>query len=217
MTDPRVFIALAPLALYALVLAAVNLSRRPFLINSARDTAALGMALAGMILVGPFELLAPDIAFDQFQWMAWLMLGALYGLVVTLIILLQRPALVIYNLSLDQLRPVLAELLAAVEPDPRWAGNTVALPSLGVELHVESFPAMRNIRLYSVGDFQSFSGWRRLETALEERLAGVETQPSYRGLAFLSLGIGLFLASSYGFFQNSEAVVQALEQMLRVN
>jgi hypothetical protein len=55
--DPlHVAIALGPLATYLLVLGVLNLSSRPLLTTGGRDAAALAMAIAGLMVVGPMEL-----------------------------------------------------------------------------------------------------------------------------------------------------------------
>jgi len=215
MISLRLCIAIIPLALYALLIGAINLNRRPLLMSAARDTTALGMALAGMILVGPIELFAPESSFDKFGAWTWLLLGMLYSLLVTLLVMLQRPGLVIYNISLDEFRPALARAIEAVEPDPRWAGNTLALPSLGVELHVESYAPMRNVRLSSVGDHQSLGGWRQLEHALAVALPQVEVRPSPKGLAFAAVGVLLFIAALWGVADNTETVVQQFQNLMQ--
>lgn len=216
MHDPlRLCVALAPLAIYALVLGTLNLLRRPYVITSARDTTALGMAVAGLMLVGPIELLAPETAFRNFGPFVWLMLSTLYFLLVTLVVLLQRPGLVIYNLSFDEFRTAFAQVIERLEPDPRWAGNTLAMPSLGIELHVESFSPMANIRLSSVGDHQSLSGWHRLERAMMESVGSIEVRPSPRGVLFLTLALLMFVTASVSVLNDTPAFVRSFENLLR--
>lgn len=216
MHDPfRLCVALIPLAIYALVLGSLNLLRRPFVITAARDTTALGLAIAGLMLVGPIELLAPETAFKNFGPFVWLMLGTLYFLLVTLVVLLQRPGLVIYNLGFEDFRAAFAKVIERLEPDPRWAGNTLAMPSQGIELHVESFSPMANIRLSSVGDHQSLSGWHRLERTLLEELGKVEVRPSPRGVCFLTLALVLVITASVTVLSDTPAFVRSFENLLR--
>jgi len=216
MHDPlRLCVALVPLAIYALVLGTLNLLRRPYVITAARDTTALGMAVAGLMLVGPIELLAPETAFRNFGPFVWLMLSTLYFLLVTLVVLLQRPGLVIYNLSFDEFRTTFAKVIERLEPDPRWAGNTLAMPSLGIELHVESFSPMANIRLSSVGDHQSLSGWHRLERAMLESVDSIEVRPSPRGVLFLTLALLLLVTASVSVLNDTPAFVRSFENLLR--
>ncbi len=65
--------------------------------HRARDVAALGMAIAGFIVAGPMELFLPAAATNRFGAYVWLLLLAFYGLCLTLVVLLMRPRLVIYN------------------------------------------------------------------------------------------------------------------------
>ena len=127
-----------------------------------RDVAALGMAIAGFIVAGPMELFLPEAATDRFGGTVWLLLLAFYGLCLTLIVLLMRPRLVIYNANPEQLRSILAEVVAQLDDEARWAGDSLVLPKLGVQLHVELFGAMRNVQLV-VGRPQT--EFCRLETA----------------------------------------------------
>jgi hypothetical protein len=58
--DPfRLAIALVPVAAYALVLAIVNARRRPFLTSGGSDLGSLGIAISGLMFVGPLELFRP--------------------------------------------------------------------------------------------------------------------------------------------------------------
>ena len=53
-----------------------------------------------------------------------------YALVVAVCILFARPRLLIYNATIEQVRPLVAQNAAAVDPAVRW-GESVALPTLG--------------------------------------------------------------------------------------
>ena len=62
-----------------------------------------------------------------------------------MLLLLLRPRLIIYNISCEQLRPVLVEVVERMDSDARWAGDCLYLPGLGVQLHLESAGWMRNV------------------------------------------------------------------------
>jgi hypothetical protein len=163
-------VALGPLALYLLVLGAVNLSRRPLLVSGARDNAALGIGVSGMLLVGPVELLHPQTAVNELGWYIWVLSISMYALALSLVVLLSRPRLTIYNISLEEFRPLLAEVIDSLDAEHRWAGSSLSLPKLSVQLHVDCNQLMRNVSLVAVGDQQSYAGWRQLES-LVGRLA----------------------------------------------
>jgi hypothetical protein len=58
--DPfRLCLAFGPVTIYLLLLGIVNLGRRPLLVSGVRDTAALALAISGLVIVGPIELFFP--------------------------------------------------------------------------------------------------------------------------------------------------------------
>ena len=165
--DPfRLTLAFGPVAIYLLLLGMVNLSRRPLMVSGGRDAAALALAMTGMLIVGPFELFLPQASLLHYGPYAWVMALTFYGLCVAMGILMLRPRLVIYNISADKLRPILAEVVARLDSDARWAGDSLVLPNLEVQLSIDNFRVLRNVSLKSVGGNQDLHGWRRLEQAL---------------------------------------------------
>jgi len=188
--DPvRWGVAVGPASMYLLLLGAVNLSRRPLLVSGGRDAAALGLAVSGLAVVGPIELFFPFEAWSKFGSIVWVLLLALYAMCVVLWILLSRPRLVIYNMTADKLRPILAEVVSAADAEARWAGDSLAIPALGVQLYLDAFPALRSVTLASAGGRQSHAGWRRLEADLAAALRREESARNLRGLALLFAGL----------------------------
>jgi len=214
--DPlHLSIALGPLAVYLLLLGLLNLSTRPFLTTGARDTAALGLAISGFAVAGPMELFLPEPAAAQFGGYVWLLLLGFYALCLMLLVLVLRPRLVIYNVTADQLRPILADVVGVLDPDARWAGESLTLPRLHVQLHVEPFAAMRNVQLVSAGPRQSFRGWRRLENALADALRETKGQMNPYGISLVVFGLLMVLCVTWGLVSNTETVEHALREMLR--
>ncbi len=209
--DPfRLCLALGPVAMYLLLLGGLNLSRRPFLMSGVRDAAFLALAISGLVIVGPIELFFPFEAASRYGPPVWLLLLVLYALCVLLVLLLLRPRLVIYNISVDRLRPILAELVKRLDPEARWAGDSLALPALGVQLYVDGFPAFRSISLVSVGGNQSQPGWRRLDAALRDALTRVEVVRNLKGLNLIGTALLLIALIALAVVQNPQAVVQSL-------
>ena len=215
--DPfRLCLALGPVCVYLLLLGAINLSRRPLLVSGTRDAAVLGLAVSGFMIVGPVELLVPDAAEMRFGAFVWVLLLALYALCLMLVLLLLRPRLVIYNISADQLRAVLAGLVDDLDSDARWAGDVLVLPGLGVQLHMDGLTLMRNVSLTSVGGNQNPLGWQRLEAALGGALSRLPTRRNAGGAILVAIGtlitVGLGCAVGY----DPQAVAQSLFEMLRI-
>jgi hypothetical protein len=212
--DPlRLAIALVPVAAYALVLALVNARRRPFLTSGGSDLAALGIAISGLMFVGPLELFRPEAATREFGNFIWLFLLSLYWLGLVLVLLLARPRLVIYNTSSEELRPLLAEAAGRLDPEARWAGNHLTLPTLDVHLHLDSLDVMRNVSLVSTGSQQNIDGWRRLARELRKSLATVRTRRSPRVIAFLAVSLALLAVSVTQMLNRPEATLQAMNEV----
>jgi uncharacterized membrane protein len=212
----RLCLALGPLAVYLLLLAWINLARRPFLVSGARDLAALGVGVSGLVLVGPIELLLPEQAIVIYKGYVWLLLLVMYSLCVSLASLLARSRLAIYNFTLDQVRPLLAEVIDELDSDARWAGSSLVLPKLGVELHLESSPSLKNVSLVASGDDQSFAGWRRLELSLAARLRQAESPANAWGVVLALSSFAMAACVGWQVLMHPQAVTTGFKEMLRL-
>lgn len=212
----RLCLALGPLAIYLLLLGMINLSRRPFLVTGPRDAAALGVAIAGLLVVGPIELLLPQEAVAAYGWVVWVLLAVMYALCLSLVVLLGRPRITIYNISPEVLRPVLAEVIGSLDPHARWAGSSVVLPGLMVELHVERYPLARNVTLVANSDQQSLAGWRALAGALRRRLKTAESARGPWGAAFALAGLLMLGLLLWTIASDAQAVSQGFVEMIRL-
>ncbi len=194
--DPlRLAIACVPLSAYLMMLGVVNLRRQPLLTSGAADLGALGAALSGFVFVGPIELFRPQALtadLGNFVWLFWLVF---YWTGLALVVLVLRPRLVVYNASLEELRPAVAEAVSQVDSEARWAGDAVCLSRLGIQLHLEAFGVMRNTSLVSSGGEQNLEGWRRLRKAVSRSLKSIEVRPNPRAVSFFTMG-GFLLAVS---------------------
>lgn len=220
--DPLHFcIAIAPIAVYLLMLGLINLRSRPFLTTGARDAAALGIGIAGLVIAGPMELFFPEgAAANEFgplgggAWV-WLLLLAFYGLCVSLAVLMMRSRLVIYNISADQLRPILGQVAMELDPKSRWAGDGLIIPNLNVHLHMESVDWLRNVQLTSGGNQQSFEGWRKLSIALNNALEPIKVGPNIIGIGMLLASAVMAVVTATWMLTDQQAVARALVDMLR--
>lgn len=209
--DPlRLAVALGPVAIYLLLLGMINLARRPLLVSGGRDTFALGMAIGGLVIVGPIELFFPVMAFTVYGAKVWGLLLGLYLFGLVLLVLVLRPRLVLYNISCEELRPILAELLASMDPQTRWAGDSAVLPNVGIQLRMEPVPSMRNVSLVANGPRQDPQGWRRLERELGVALRTVEVARNPRALSLVLMGLVLVGSVVYAVTGDPQGVAQAL-------
>lgn len=212
--DPfRLAIALVPVASYVLLLGLLNLRRRPFLTSGGCDLAALGVALSGVMFFGPMELFRPDAATRAFGNYIWLFLLLFYWLCVVLLALLSRPRLVVYNISLEEFHPHLAEAAGRLDPAARWAGNNLSLPTLGVHLHLDSLDIMRNVSLVASGGRQNLDGWRRLSHEVGRSLAAVRVKPNPRAAGLLAISIALLVICMTQLLIHPADVITAMHEV----
>lgn len=212
--DPfRLAIALVPVSAYVLLLGLVNLRRRPFLTTGGSDLAALGVAISGLVFVGPVELFRPEAATAELGNYIWLFLLVLYWMCLLLVVLMSRPRLVIYNIRSDEFHPVLAETATRLDPEARWAGNSLSLPHLGVHLHIDSLDLMRNVTLVSSGSRQSLDGWRRLARELAAALKPVRVKPNPRAVGLLLGALALMALSVTHMLSHPVELAQAMNEV----
>ena len=211
-------LALGPVAIYLLLLGVINLARRPLVVSGGRDAAALGLALSGLVVVGPMALLFPEglaahfgLAGTRYLWLIFLGLMAIC--LITAILIL-RPRLIIYNISVEQLRPVLVEVVERMDTDARWAGDCLFLPGLGVQLHLESAGWMRNVALVSSGPKQDYQGWSRLEAELAAALRGIEAPWHLAGVMLLSVGNALIFWLGWAIIHDPQGIARTVFELL---
>ncbi len=215
--DPlRFSIAIIPLAVYLAILGMINLRSRPFVTTGARDVGAVGIGILGLMIVGPLELFMPEAVAIRFGPYVWLFLLAFYGLCVSLIVLLLRPRLVVYNSTVEQIRPLLTDIGKKLDQKSRWTGDSMIIPQARVHFHVEGVEWLRNVQITATGNRQSYEGWRELEKRLRVATADCRGRPNFLGIGFLFTSFVLAVISGITLFQNQVEVVTAFQDMLRL-
>lgn len=198
MHDPAslpLWIALLPLAVYLLAVATVHVRSRSTAVTGSWDLALLATAVAGLGLAGPLAVLQPAGAAAGWRWA--LPLVAL-GLLVAVAVLVSRPRLVFYNLTGEQLRPAVAAIATELDPAARWAGETVALPDRGLQVHLDG-GGMRTVSLVAVGSRTSPEAWAEFSRRIRREVATVRVRPSpwagvFTALAAAVLAVAAWLA-----------------------
>jgi hypothetical protein len=208
-------VAFGPLAIYLVLLGAINVGRRPLVVSGTRETLSLGLALAGLVIVGPMQLFMPEHAATRFGELVWLLMIGFYLLCLTLIVMLSRPRLVVYNITAQELRLALDAAARRVDAEAMWSGKNLGLPLARVHLHVESFPPLGNVALLSTGDEQSPSGWRRLEASLRETLRSAAGAAGAHGFWMLVCGVMTLVALAFWVADDPQTIAQGIERMLR--
>lgn len=190
---PAVWIALVPLGIYLTWLAWAHLRRRPLAVSGGFDVAMLAVAVSGLAAVGPLALIRPVTGGTPWSWPV---LAFLFALVVAVCMLVARPRLVVYNISVEQFRPLVAEVVAALDPDARWAGESAALPGRGVQLHIEGNGPLRTVSVVNIGERQSAEGWVEFTRRLRRSVRSLRVRRSPWGGLFACLGLGLLATAA---------------------
>lgn len=174
--------ALLPLAAYLAAVGAVQLRRRPVAVPGQADVIMLAGGLAGLVIAGPLALLQP--AAGTSGWTAIvLLLGFL--LVVAFAILAARPRLVVYNIGLDQMRPLVAAVVSALDPSARWAGETAALPARGLQVQLDDRGPARSVSVIAGGRAPA-EAWAEFSRRLRSSIRPVRVAPNPWAWGFLA-------------------------------
>jgi hypothetical protein len=177
---------------------------------------ALGLALTGLIVIGPMQLFFPEMAASQFGPWVWFFLLSFYALGISLWMLVSRPRLVVYNISGEQLRAIVAEQALALDPDAHWAGRNLSLPRLGLEVRLEPFASMRSASLVSTHENDNSTAWHRFEIALRAALATCEVKPNPRAASLLAAGLMMLALMLLQAMLDPQATAEALSDLLRL-
>ena len=107
LTDVPLWAALLPVAAYLVAVGCLHVRRRPVALSGHVDVALLALGIVGMVIAGPLALLQPGAGTSVWTTVV-LLLG--FAVIVAGALLAARPRMVIYNVGLDQLRPVVASV-----------------------------------------------------------------------------------------------------------
>lgn len=179
------WLALLPLGGYLLLLGWLHLRRRPSAVSGGLDVVALAAGLSGLVLAGPLALLQPAVG--TAVWAALMMLGALV-LIVAGGLLATRPRLVIYNVTVEQLRPVMAEVVGRLDGSARWAGESVVMPARGLQVLMDGRGLARCVSVVAVGTRASPEGWSEFARQLRRGARGLRVRRNPWGAAFAAVG-----------------------------
>jgi hypothetical protein len=193
LTEVPLWAALLPVAAYLVAVGCLHLRRRPVALSGHVDVALLTLGIAGMVIAGPLALLQPGAGTSAWTT-AVLLLG--FAVVVAGAVLAARPRMVIYNVGLDQVRPVVASVAAGLDPTARWAGETAALPARGLQVHLDERGSARTVSVIAAGR-TSAEAWAEFSRRLRRAIRTIRVRPSPWAWMFLAAGFAVALASAW--------------------
>lgn len=215
-TPLPLLIAAVPLIAYLAVLAGVRLFGQTLITTGGRDIAALAVAIAGLVAVGPVELFFPMQAAAMFGPLVWLALALLYGLCVTLATLTCRPKLVVYGRTPEEMYEPL--LRAARRLDSTAEGDRdklqVRLPGQGIHLRLAGHPGVDHADVLAFEPVAAGGFWGSLLASLRSEVAQLSAPRPRRGVAMLVATIALGVIVLWHGIHQQAVLVEEFRQWL---
>jgi hypothetical protein len=190
--NPALWSALVPLGGYLMVVGLAQMRRRPVVLTGFWDSLLLMVAVSGLLVVGPLALLRPGLG--ESPW-AWVILGLLTSLVIAVSLLVSRPRLVIYNATLEQVRPLVAEITVMLDPAARWAGESASLPGRGLQLHLEDSGPLRVVSVWVMGQRNTPEAWGDFCRLMRRECRRLRGRSNPWAVAFLGAGLSVWAVS----------------------
>jgi hypothetical protein len=211
-----ILLALLPLIGYLLVFSVIRISGRALVTTGGRDVAAVAIAIAGMLAVGPAELFFPAAAATVFGPVVWFALAAFYGLSVSLIALSTTPKLIVYGRTPEELfEPLLA---SAQQIDAQAVGDSarlqVTLPTIGVHLRLDGQRSVDYARVVAFEPNVSLRLWNQLLANLRRAVESSAAPMPRRGFGMLFVAFFLSCILLWQSLGNRELVVQGFRDWL---
>jgi len=196
---------LIPLSLYFLAAAVMNFGRRCRVFSGQEDLTLLALGLSGFVMTGPVLFFLPMDAFVFWGVFTWFFLIILYLLMVWFFGTILRFRIVIYNIGTSELRELLTQIAAELDTESRWLGNSLSLPTLGIQFYLEQLPILRNNVLIGTGFRQNYRGWLQFEQTLRKTLRTHQTtQKNFVAILLAILGFLFGTTAAAIFIANQE-------------
>lgn len=209
-------LALVPLIGYLTVMGLIRVSGSTLITTGARDIAALGLAISGLVAVGPIELFFPMAAATAFGALVWIVLATFYALCVALLAMTSKPKLVAYGRTPEEVYEPL--LRAAKQIDPETVGDDkqlhLRLPNAKVHLHCSGQPGLDFAHVTSLEQNVPIAFWSRLLSRLRTEVASTPKTSPRSGYAMLMFGIGLAAILLWQGYEKQTLVVEGFRDWL---
>lgn len=190
-------IAAVPAAIYLMMLGRFRLSRRPLVTTGWRDAGALGIAIMGLVAIGPMQLFFPTYAAARFAGWVWGMLLGLYLLSVLLVVLGCRPRLIIYGLDEEGFAKALHAAAQRVDAAASWQGQILTMPGAGLQLIAEPTGSRGVQTVVSLSSLTSVAPWMQLERELVQECHHLRAaHRGWAGTAMVLTGAVLLLVAA---------------------
>jgi hypothetical protein len=217
----RLSLGLIPLGVYLIVMGFLAMRRRPTLLTSGQEALLLGFALMGFALIGPIELFFPTGAYAALGQWTWILLIALYGLLVLLFALQRQPGWTVLGLDSQGFRGVLSEILQQGDIEHAWLGNHLQISEWDLQAMIEPSRGFQSVsHLNATGKQRNVLGWYQLErlvvsSPLFSKARGASNSRNWvQSLLLLALGCMSLALATYWIDKDMERLQRVISQIL---
>ncbi|QDV21893.1 hypothetical protein [Aureliella helgolandensis] len=190
-------IASIPIAVYLMMIGGLRMRSRPMVTTGWRDTLTLGIAVCGLVIIGPMQLFFPAQAAMRWHGWVWFMMLGLYILGLVMFLLSCRPRLISYGMNHQQFRDTLESAAKQVDSDATWLGEVLTLPNSNIQLASEPAGSGRVHQVVHVGLLDNLQDWLKLERAFVSAGTAVVCPRSAAGFPFVLAGMLLLLSAVF--------------------
>ena len=219
----RLSLGLIPLGVYLIVMGFLAMRRRPTLLTSGQEALLLGFALMGFALIGPIELFFPTGAYAALGQWTWILLIALYVLLVLLFALQRQPGWTVLGLDSQGFRNVLSEILEQGDIKHAWLGNHLQISEWDLQAMIEPSRGFQSVsHLSATGKQRNILGWYQLErlvvsSPLFSKARGAAKSPNWvQPFLLLALGCMSLALATYWIDKDMERLQRLISEMLMV-
>ena len=209
-------LAMVPLIGYLLLMGSIRVSGNTLITTGARDIAALGLAVSGLVAVGPAELFFPMAAAAAFGPFVWIVLIVFYVLCVALVAMTSKPKLVTYGRDADEMYPRLVSAAKRIDADAVGddAQLHVYLPNAKLHLLASSHPRIDYTYITALQPNAPAAFWVQLLSELRREVARTPKTSPRNGYVMLSLAAGLACFLLWQGFDKQTLVVEGFRDWL---
>jgi hypothetical protein len=198
----RLATIVVPVAVYFLILGLLNSRRHPSLLGARQDFALLAVALSPLALL-------PLLSMMGFSPVSLAVSAAIVA-VAAAVLAPRGNSWVIYNLSAEEARRLVARALADCDTDAQTDAGRFTLPG-GGEMEISGFGLLRNVTIRMRGS-DDLAG--PFEAALAKRVAACHSAPAPMAMALLLVATAMLVVPMMMVAQRAPEIVRILTDLL---
>jgi hypothetical protein len=208
--------AIGPLAIYLVLLSLIRLRGVPLVTTGGRDLAVLGMAIGGLVAIGPMQLFYPSIVGAALGWRVFVGLILLYVLSMTFAHLLMKPRLVIYGADVPTVLAALHRSIVQVIPEARCDEEGAYYAQAHLRFRVEGQTGWYATQVTIDGPPLTHATAVAVRRTLRQELRSAAPSPRAGAAALLATALCTLGWLSYQAISQRQDLAASLRDFLRI-